>query len=48
MTNINIEIPDEVHKELKLRAVIEEQPLKTLITGLLENYLEQKKRGGKA
>ncbi len=44
MTNINIEIPEKVHKELKIRAAMEEQPLKNIITTLLENYL--KKNGG--
>lgn len=46
MTNINITIPDKLHKELKIRAAIEEKTLKELITEALIEY-SKNKRGGK-
>jgi hypothetical protein len=35
MANINIIIPDEVHRDLKIRAIKEEKSLKDLIIELL-------------
>lgn len=46
MTNINITIPDDLHKELKVAAAMEEKPLKSVVIERLEAYA--KKRGGKA
>lgn len=42
MVNINIKIPDELHKKLKLEAVMEGQTLKELITTRLENKHDKK------
>ncbi|MFP4524397.1 MAG: hypothetical protein ACLFO2_03755 [Candidatus Woesearchaeota archaeon] len=44
MTNINISIPDDLHKELKVAAAIEEKPLKTVVVERLEAHA--RKRGG--
>ena len=35
MPNINLEIPEDVHKQLKLKAVIEEKTLKEIIIATL-------------
>ena len=35
MTNINIEIPDKLHKKIKLNAVIEDMSLKEYIIKIL-------------
>ena len=35
MTRINIELPDELHKKLKIEAVNKDQPLKDYIVQLL-------------
>jgi len=35
MPNINLEIPEDVHKQLKLKAVIEEKTLKEVIINAL-------------
>jgi predicted HicB family RNase H-like nuclease len=43
MSNINIEIPDDLHKKLKLEAVKEEISLKNLIIDSLQNNLGKKK-----
>ena len=45
MTNINITIPDNLHKELKVAAAMEEKPLKTVVIERLEAYV--RKRGEK-
>jgi hypothetical protein len=42
MTNINIEIPDELHKKLKIQCAIEEKTLKDLIVDSLEKRLKKK------
>lgn len=36
MVNLHIEIPDELHKQLRLDSVKKETTLKDLIIGLLE------------
>lgn len=41
MVNINIEIPDELHKKLRLVATLQETTLKSYIIDALE-----KRRGG--
>ena len=45
MTNINITIPDDLHKELKVAAAMEEKPLKDVV---IERLRKQAKRGGKS
>jgi len=42
MANINISIPDDVHKDLKVAAVMQGNSLKTLIIKTLEQYAEGK------
>lgn len=42
MANINIEIPDELHKELKLKAVEKGVTLKDLIIQKLDKKLNEK------
>ena len=41
MTNINIIIPEELHRELKIQSVLQEKPLKELITEQLEEYVRR-------
>jgi plasmid stability protein len=41
--NVNYEIPDDLHKALKLRAVEKEMSLKDLIIELLTKALESDK-----
>lgn len=36
MVNVNIEIPDELHKRLKLTAVIDETTIKQLVIDILK------------
>lgn len=35
MVNVNIEIPDDLHKQLKLTAVLEETSIKQLVIDIL-------------
>lgn len=44
MVNINIDIPDDVHKALKLRALRENTPLKNLIVAKLSAEIEGRKK----
>lgn len=41
MVNVNIEIPDELHKRLKLAAVMEESTIKAIVNNTLAK-VEQK------
>lgn len=41
MGNVRINLPDELHWDLKRRAIDERIPLKELITKALEEYLKQ-------
>ncbi|MEM2131072.1 MAG: hypothetical protein QXR96_00980 [Candidatus Woesearchaeota archaeon] len=41
MTNINIEIPDELHKKLKIQSAIEEKTLKDYIVYVLEEKIKK-------
>ena len=41
MVNINIEIPDELHKEIKLRAVMEDISLKDYVIKNLEKKIKK-------
>lgn len=36
LVNVNIEIPDELHKRLKLAAVMEESSIKQLVIDILK------------
>jgi len=42
MVNVNIEIPDEIHKKLKIAAAIKEKSLKELIIKTLEENVKEK------
>ena len=44
MTNINIEIPDELHKKVKIQCAIEEKTLRDLIIEALEERLKKARR----
>ena len=37
MVNVNIEIPDDLHKELKLTAVLDETTIKQLVIDILKD-----------
>jgi hypothetical protein len=37
MVNVNIEIPDDLHKELKLAAVLDETTIKQLVIDILKD-----------
>lgn len=39
MVNINISIPDDLHKELKVKSVLENNSLKNHVVSLLSNKL---------
>lgn len=41
MVNVNIEIPDELHKKLKLAAVMDGKTMKTIITDVLSDVKEK-------
>lgn len=41
MTNINIEIPDELHKKLKIQCAIEEKTIKDYIVSVLEDRIKR-------
>jgi predicted HicB family RNase H-like nuclease len=41
MTNINIEIPDELHKKVKIQCAVEELTLKDFIVKTLEQRLKK-------
>jgi hypothetical protein len=42
MTNVNIEIPDELHKKLKIQCAVEEKTLRDYIILSLEERLKKK------
>jgi predicted HicB family RNase H-like nuclease len=42
MTNINIEIPDELHRKVKIQCAIEEMTLKDFIALALEEKTKKK------
>jgi len=44
MTNINIEIPDELHKKAKLQATIDDMTLKDFIIHILEKKAKNEKQ----
>lgn len=41
MVNVNIQIPDDLHKQLKLRSVLQNQALKELVVEILETNLKR-------
>ena len=43
MTNVNIEIPDELHKKVKIKCAVDEMTLKEFIVKALEEKLKRKK-----
>jgi len=43
MTNINIKIPDEVHKKLKVKCAIEGTSLKKAVIEIIKNKLKNEK-----
>lgn len=43
MTNINIEIPDELHKKVKIQCAVDEMTLKEFIVRAVEEKLKRKK-----
>jgi len=44
MVNINIEIPEEIHKKAKLNSVLEEITLKEFIIKAVEEKLKNKNK----
>ena len=40
MVNINLEVPDEIHKKIKILATIQGIPIKELIVKALEESVE--------
>ena len=42
MVNINIIIPDDLHKSLRIKAALEDKPIKDIII----SFLEKEVRGG--
>ena len=43
MTNINIEIPDELHKKVKIQCAVDETTLKEYIVNALEEKVSKGK-----
>ena len=43
MANINIEVPDEVYKKVKLEAIMKDQTVKDLIIAKLEDAMRRRK-----
>ncbi|GFP35516.1 hypothetical protein HKBW3S43_01307 [Candidatus Hakubella thermalkaliphila] len=46
MGKLIVELPDELHEELKKAAVIDHRTLKDIVTGLIVSYLSHSKHGG--
>jgi len=44
MTNINIEIPDDLHKQLKIQATMKDHTLKDYLIDILEQKTKNEKR----
>jgi hypothetical protein len=44
MVNVNIEIPDELHKQLKLTAVMESTTIKAIVNNVLAKSADNEKR----
>jgi len=43
MTRINIEIPEEIHRQLKIAAALKNETIKDLIIRLLNEEVEKRK-----
>lgn len=46
MVNLNIDLPDELHKSLKLKAIKESKTLKDIIVTRLTMEVEGRKKDG--
>jgi hypothetical protein len=44
MTNINIEIPDDVYKKAKLAAILQDKTVKEFIIQRIEEEIRRRKR----
>ncbi|HJX05075.1 MAG TPA: hypothetical protein VJ461_00015 [Candidatus Nanoarchaeia archaeon] len=44
MVNINIEVPDEVHKKIRILSAIQGIPIKELIVKALEESVEKNEK----
>lgn len=44
MVNINIEVPDEVHKKIRILSAIQGTPIKELIVKALEESVEKNEK----
>ena len=42
MVNVNIPIPDELHKQLKLSSILKNQSLKERVIGILEKKVGER------
>jgi hypothetical protein len=47
MVNLNIDLPDDVHKSLKFQAIKEDKTLKELIITKLATAMDARKKDGK-
>jgi hypothetical protein len=47
MVNLNIDLPDEIHKSLKFQAIKEDKTLKELIISKLAIAIDGRKKNGK-
>jgi predicted HicB family RNase H-like nuclease len=47
MVNINLEVPDEIHKRIKILAAIKGVPIKELIVKALEESVEHNEKQNK-
>jgi hypothetical protein len=47
LVNLNIDIPDEVHKSLRIRAIKEDRTLKEVIVSRLAEEIEVRKKDGR-
>lgn len=39
MGNLNIEIPDELHKKFKIKAIVDSKDMKDVIVDLIKKYV---------
>lgn len=46
MTKLIVELPEEIHKELKRKALLHHRTIKEVVTDLLEEFLSRKGEGG--
>jgi len=42
MTNINIKVPEDIHKKIKLKAVLQDLTIKEYITKILDKKFTKK------